>query len=87
MGSSPVSGVETDSDVRPASHAESVTGAERPFVATSGRSAKPVIRRRVLRAFGGPEGKVYESGEVVDVTNWRHAGQLVDQHKLSTETV
>lgn len=49
--------------------------------------SQPTIRRRVLRNFGGPEGRVYERNEVVDVTGWRHADRLVEQHKLSTETV
>lgn len=39
--------------------------------------------RRVLRDFGGPEGRVYKSGEVVDVTGWRNARHLVEQHKIS----
>lgn len=44
---------------------------------------RPRTVRRVLRDFGGPQGRVYKSGEVVDTTDWRHATRLVEQHKLS----
>lgn len=39
--------------------------------------------RRVLREFGGPEGRMYQPGEVVDVTTWRNAHRLVEQRKIS----
>ena len=44
------------------------------------------VLRRVLRPFEG-EGVTYHAGQVVDVTSWRNAQRLVDQHRLSEYVV
>lgn len=64
----------TGAEVMPQSQQRAMNGSE--------QQSSPIVRE-VMREFGGPEGRVYKRGEVVDVTNWRHAGRLVEQHKLS----
>lgn len=39
--------------------------------------------RRILRVFGGAEGRTYAPGEVVDVTGWRNKERLISQRKIS----
>jgi predicted phosphoribosyltransferase len=36
----------------------------------------------VLRKFGGPEGREYQIGELVDVEEWRHAERLIATRHL-----
>lgn len=36
----------------------------------------------VLRAIPGADGRVYQPGEEVDVTLWKHADKLIDQRYL-----
>ncbi len=41
----------------------------------------------VTRPFTGAEGKVYQPGEVVDVSGWKHTDLLVEQRRLRPLTV
>lgn len=36
----------------------------------------------VLKTINGPEGNVYTSGQIVDVSAWRWAKKLIEQRKL-----
>lgn len=36
----------------------------------------------VLRKFGGPEGREFQVGELVDVETWRHADRLIATRHL-----
>lgn len=40
----------------------------------------------VTRTFGGPEGRVFEQGEIVDAAEWKHTSRLLAQRYLRLAT-